>query len=424
MQYVLVSLMQNSKKPLLIVFLTVFIDLVGFGIVIPLSPYLAKEYGADALQVGLLLTIYSLMQFLFSPFWGQLSVRVGRRPIILMSVFGAGLAHLLFGFAQSYLVLFIARLFAGLFGANISTAFAYVADVTDEANRSKGMGIVGAAFGLGFVFGPFLGAELGHLGEQLGEAAPFGSSFAAIGAAVICFVNTILAYFYLPESLPGKSAYAAQDKLTRSAKGLKQRLQGLVSALRRPALGRLMVVYFLATTAMAHMEAALFLYVKDDFGLSLRQAGYGFAYVGILIAFTQGFLIRRLIPKFGDKKVLLAGLLMTAIGLAGIGFVDSVLQLGLVVTFLGLGSGLYGPSLNGLVSLLAGKSEQGAVMGTSQSFSALGRILGPVMGGVIYRDLGHEFPFWVAGGLCLLGLLLAFSVLASDALSKPALKHS
>ena len=163
-----------SNKPKLVLFLTVFLDLVGFGIIIPLSPYLSRQFGADAFEIGLLMAVYSAMQFLFNPFWGKISDRYGRRPIILMSVLGAGLSHLAFSFGNTFTILFIARMFAGIFGANISTAMAAMADLSEDKDRSKAMGLIGAAFGLGFVFGPFLGGTLGALGKTFGSAPPFG----------------------------------------------------------------------------------------------------------------------------------------------------------------------------------------------------------------------------------------------------------
>jgi multidrug resistance protein len=188
------------KKKLAIIFLTVFVDLVGFGIIIPMNSYLAKVFGATPLKVGLLMSIYSLMQFLFSPFWGQTSDRIGRRPVILLSLLGASVSHFGFAMSASYTGLFLCRMFAGIFGGNIPVAMAYIADLTAEKDRSKGMGLIGAAFGLGFILGPAIGGVFGHLGNSLGSTPPFGESFPAIIASLICFANFVSAYFFLPES--------------------------------------------------------------------------------------------------------------------------------------------------------------------------------------------------------------------------------
>lgn len=393
----------KKKSPLIVIFVTVFIDLIGFGIIIPLSPYLSTRFGADALQVGLLMAIYSLMQFLFSPFWGQLSDQYGRRPIILLSLFGASVSHLLFAFGDSLLILFVARGLAGLFGANISTAMAYIADVTDESDRSKGMGLIGAAFGLGFVMGPFLGGISGDLGSYLGEHPPFGESFGAVVASGICFVNFLMAIRFLPESLNLKG-------LQSQFKQKKPRLELALKHLKRKTVGPLMMIFFLLTFGMAHMEASLFLYVQDVFGWGLTKASFGFAYVGIVMVFTQGYLIRKLLPKYGENYLMLVGLGTAGFGLSMIGFADSVWIAAVAVTLLGIGVGIANPSLSGSISLLTPKEEQGGAMGVNQSLSALARIIGPVLGGWFYRDVSRGSPFLVAGGLAFLGLVFAFLI--------------
>ena len=393
--------MNTQKKPLVVIFLTVFIDLIGFGIIIPLSPYLASEFGADALQVGLLMTVYSAAQFLFSPLWGQLSDKFGRRPIILISLLGAGIAHLVFAMAQTYWLLFAARLLAGVFGANISTAMAYIADITGEKDRSKNMGLVGAAFGLGFVLGPSLGSLFGYVGEMLGTAPPFGKSFSAVIAGLICLANFAFAWKALKESLPRER---------RGVRQKKPRFEMIMVHLKRPVVGPLQVMYFLSSFAMAHMEASLFLLVQDDFQWSLTKAGLGFAYVGMIMVVTQGYLIRKLLPKLGEPYLLASGLLMKGLGLAGIALSGNVWDLAISVTLLGLGTGFINPALSGSISLLTSKDQQGGVMGVSQSLSALGRIVGPVLGGWLYRDLAHQAPFLAASLIVALSLLMALFI--------------
>ena len=208
------------------------------------------------------MSIYSLMQFIFAPFWGSLSDRVGRRPIILLSLLGAALSHLLFAFGAHLPVLFVARALAGFFGGNISTAMAYVADVTASKDRSKGMGLIGAAFGLGFILGPFIGGISGYLGLELGEQPPLGESFPALVAAFICFSNFVLAYFVLAESLRPSQR---DDLVARR----HSRLLAVFKLYQRPVLGTVMLVYFLTIFAMANMEVSLFLYVCVNFNWSL-----------------------------------------------------------------------------------------------------------------------------------------------------------
>lgn len=381
----------GKRSPLLVIFLTVFIDLVGFGIIIPLSPYLAREFAASPTQIGLLLSIYSITQFLFSPFWGSLSDRVGRRPVLLVSIGGGALAYTLFAFSTSFWLLFAARALAGFFGGNISTAHAYIADVTKPEERSKGMGLIGAAFGLGFIIGPVMGGLLGHVGQMLGSAPPFGLSFSALGAALICVLNFIFAWTQLPESLP-------PEKRT-SVRGRRKRHLELWNQLRRPRVGSLIFVYFLSGLAMAQMEAMLFPYVDDVFHWGLQTASYGFAYVGILMVLTQGVFIRRWMPRFGEPLLLAAGLAMFSVSLFGIAVSTSVTALAVTMTVLALGNGLMRPPNLGMISLLTPADEQGAAMGVTNSTASLGRIVGPVIGGLLYEKMGRTVPFYFAGVL-------------------------
>jgi MFS family permease len=391
-----------NKKPFLVIFLTVFMDLVGFGIIIPLNPFLARQFGADPLQVGLLMTIYSLFQLIFSPVWGQLSDRWGRRPIILVSVLGAGVSHLIFGFAGTLFGLFIARGLAGLFGGNISAAMAAMADLTPPKERSKGMGIIGAAFGLGFILGPFLGGIFAEVGTKLGSEPPFGGSFPAIVAAGICFANFALAYFILPETHP-VSARSSQTKRP-------PRWAMLLTTWRKPVLGSILTVFFLTSLAMAHMEASLFLLVQDRFQWGMTKASMGFAYVGVMIAFTQGYLIRKTLPKWGEAKSFLIGLVAMGAGFFGIAIAQEVWVLAIAVTALAVGNGFANPALLGSVSLLSPAESQGGHLGVNQSLSSLGRILGPALGGLFYREFGMSTPFLAAGGLVILGLIIGYGV--------------
>lgn len=389
-----------KRSPLVVVFLIVFIDLIGFGIIIPLAPYLATHVGATPFEVGFLMSIYSLMQFIFAPFWGKLSDRVGRRPILLMSLLGSSIAHLIFAFSSQLWMLFLSRAFAGFFGANISTAMAYIADVTEEKDRSKGMGLIGAAFGLGFITGPALGGILSHYGMKIGETPPFGMGFSALGASAICFLNFLVAIKVLKESLAKGTPIKEKES----------RLLTIKRYIARPTLGFLIVLTFVSTFAFAHMESTLALFVKDLWDWDIIHASFAFAYVGLISVFTQGFLIRKLMPRYGEPRLLFFGLFLAAVGLAGIGFSHNVIQLIFSVTVMGLGMGLFNPSNLGSISLLAGIREQGAVMGVSQSFSALGRILGPASGGFIYEEVGTRFPFWIGAGVMFVGFLVLLRV--------------
>ena len=374
-----------NQSPLFIIFITVFIDLIGFGMIIPLSPYFAQNFGANSFEVGLLMAIYSGFQFVFSPFWGRLSDRIGRRPVLLVSLMGAALAHLLFGLAGSLTVLFIARAFAGLFGANISTAMAYIADVTGHKERSKGMGLIGAAFGLGFVFGPALG----------GMIASYSPTAVAYTASAICFLNFVWAFFKLKESRIGNTETKRPSRLT-----------SFLQAFKKPVVSNLLLISFSASLAMAAMEASLFLYVKDLLGWSLQTASFGFAYVGIAMAFNQGFLVRKVLPKFGEPVLLLVGTFLFALSLALIALPPTVTSLAIAMTILALGVGFVNPSINGSISQLTSSDEQGETLGVVQSLSALARILGPPAGGWLYAVYSPHAPFAFGAGIAFIGFIL------------------
>lgn len=380
-----------SKRPILVIFLTVFIDLVGFGIIIPLSPYLARTFGATPFEIGLLMAVYSAMQFLFSPFWGRLSDRIGRRPVLLISIAGTALAHLLFYFSGALWLLFLARTLAGIFGANISTAMAYIADITSQRDRSKSMGLVGAAFGLGFICGPVIG----------GFTVDMGENFPALIAAILSLINLTMAFFILKESL------SPENRQTRLA---KSRIKNILDKIRKPVVGALLFAQFTSALAMANMEASMFLYVKDRFDWDIKMASYGFAYVGICMAFTQGFLVRKLMPRYGERILLVVGFIFFSVGMFTIGLSEWIWLLAIAMTALALGTGLINPSVSGGLSLLTSPTEQGEIIGVNHSLAALARIIGPAIGGYIYMHISIGAPFYLAGGLGAAGLLFIWRV--------------
>ena len=378
-----------NRHPLAVIFFTVFLDLVGFGIIIPLSPYLAREFGASAFEVGLLMAVYSGMQFLFSPFWGGISDRVGRRPVLLVSIAGTAIAHTLFYFADHLWLLFAARLLAGAFSANISTAMAYIADITPAQDRSRNMGLIGAAFGLGFVLGPAIAGLLAH----------FGENFPALAAAFLSLLNFTLAVFVLDESLSEQS---------RRQRPRGSRLRSIVEKMQRPVVGSLLFAQFAIGLAMANMEASLFLYMQDRFGWGVRQSSYGFAYVGICIAFTQGYLVRKYLPSHGERRMLIIGFLFFICGMLFVGLSPWIWLLALAMTALALGNGFINPAVSGSISLLTPAHEQGEVLGVNQSIAALARIIGPLMGGYIYDHVSRPSPFYVAALMAAAGLAIVW----------------
>lgn len=380
----------SAKK---IVFLIVFLDLVGFGMFITLSPFLARQFMADELQLGLLMSSYSVMQFLFAPVWGRLSDRIGRRPILLMSLLGGSISYLGLAFAPSLWWLFVCRSFAGVFAANISTAHASMADMSDKKDRASAMGLIGAAFGLGFIVGPSLGALFGYLGYKLGNEAPFGIFFPAFMAFVITLGNFGWAYFKLPETRRPDST-----PVEKSPKWWKFADQPFL-------VTYLILVFFLANFAMPLMEVMLFPFVNDRFGWGFVESGIGFAVVGLVMAFTQGYLVRKVMPKWGERKTAVLGMALLALSFYMISISTTIAFLAAAMFVLALGNGLMRPSLLAIVSLLGKEKDQGTIMGASQSAASMGRILGPVLGGWLYASVGQASPFFAAGCITVVGFL-------------------
>lgn len=377
------------KPSLLIVWLTVFIDLIGFGIVVPLVPLFSKQFGAHGLVIGLIIASFSAMQFVFAPVWGRLSDRIGRRPVLLVSTLGAAASYVLFAFSCGMTnhtlglgLMVAARAFAGICGGNITVAQAYIADVTPPEQRSKKMGLIGMAFGLGFIFGPVIGAlSWKHLGNS-------GPGWMAAG---LCAANFLLALFVLGESRqPASEPVAPRPRLNQWA-----------HTMGKPRIGLLVGVFFLATFCFSCFESTLPLLVSDNFQLDIQSDEgsastviYLFAYCGIISAFVQGGAIGRLVTRLGESKLIALSLVLTALSLGVIPFIKGsttltwatlfqseglpwVLML-IVLALLSVGTALTRPPLFGLLSNLTPANEQGETIGVAQSAGSLARILGPI----------------------------------------------
>ena len=384
----------STKTRLGILFLTVFLDLVGFGIVLPLLPFYADRFGASGTQVGLLITVYSVAQLFLAPVWGRVSDRVGRRPILILGLLGSAASYVVFAFAGSLTILFISRILAGIGGATVPVAQAYIADITPPERRAGNLGLIGAAFGLGFIFGPALGGVL----------APISAEAPGLAAAVLCFGNGVLAFFLLPESL--SHAERAERALTRSP----VRLRDFVTALRDPGTARILLLSFLFTVAFAAMQPTFPLFGATRFGLEERNVGYLFAFLGMVSATVQGGLVRRLVPLMGEARLIkLSGAPFIA-GLLTIAYAPSVgvLLVGLALLAMGFGGTL--PSIVSLLSRVAPPELQGSVLGIGQSVGSLARIIGPFLAGVVYDSLGIAWPYiggaWVAAAAFLVALTL------------------
>jgi MFS transporter, DHA1 family, tetracycline resistance protein len=381
-----------KKSPLFIIFFTVFIDLVGFGIVLPMLPYYAESYGASALAVGLLSTSYSLMQFLFTPVWGRLSDRHGRRPLILLSLAGSCIGFLIFGLARSLLFLFVGRMVAGIAGAIIPTTNAYIADVTTPETRAKGMGLVGAAFGLGFILGPAIGGIL----------APYGYDKAPLLASAMAAANLLFACFKLPESLTPETRGRALSR--------RFDLGTLARALSHPRVSILLLMYFVVTFAFSNMEATFALLNEHEYSLSARQTGYMFAFIGIVMSLVQGGLIGRAVRRFGEKGCISFGTFLMIFGLTLMPFAPSMPLYCGIVAVLSLGAGLNNPALTALLSRSSAADEQGGVLGIAQSLSSLGRILGPAWGGFTFGRFGLRWPFLTGGCIMVIAFLMSLKI--------------
>jgi DHA1 family tetracycline resistance protein-like MFS transporter len=320
-----------SRSPLIVIFTTVFIDLVGFGIVIPVLPFYAEgtAFNATPRTVGLLFASYSVMQLIFSPILGGLSDKYGRRPVLLLSIIGTGIGFLVLGFAKTIFMLFVGRILDGITGGNIATAQAYIADVTTKENRAKGMGLIGAGFGLGFIFGPAIGGILSGWGIQV----PF------LFAAALCFANAVLLYFRLPETV------TANHPAKHSAAGGRSFHQ-VLNSLKDPRLGWVLAVYFLFIVSFSIMTTSFALFTMFRFGYGAQHTGYLFAYVGLIAVIIQGGLIGKLVKRFGELPLVTFGALCFAISLFAVPFV--------------------GPAAGGLAALLVG----GGVFSMGNSLAA------------------------------------------------------
>ncbi|HXO92195.1 MAG TPA: MFS transporter [Stellaceae bacterium] len=386
-------------------FLIVFVDLVGFGLVIPLLPFYAVRFAASPQEVTALLAIYSLAQLVTAPLWGRLSDRVGRRPVLLVSLTASALAYLWLGGATALWMLFAARGFAGACAGNIAAAQAYIADVTGPEERARGMGLIGAAFGLGFIIGPALGGLIA--GNDPATADTVTPAWVAAGLSVLALCGVLL---LLPESLPANLGDRAAGR---------SRVGAVMDVLSRPILSRLILIFFLVILAFAGMESTFALWAIGQFGWGPRQVGYVFAYVGVLSAVLQGGLIGHLARRFGEERLLLGGLTLIGLGLLVMTLAYNLAALVAAVTALALGMGLTQPSLNSLISRRAGGAEQGEVMGVSQSVASLSRVLGPFAAGFCFAEFGRNAAFLWGAVLVAAALLLARKLLRL-AVARPA----
>lgn len=375
------------------VFVTVLLDLIGFGMILPLLPFYAQKLAATPAEIGWLFASYSLAQLVFAPLLGRLSDRVGRRPVLLTSIAGGIGAYLLFASAGTYGMLLLARSLAGIAAANYSIAQAYVADVTPPKDRSRAMGmVVGAAFGLGFILGPALGGLIAHF---------FGDRAVPLTSAGLGVINLILAALWLRESLPPEVRGRVHGESWLDPRGVARVWHNA------PVRG-LMLLFFLVTFCFSMMESTLALFCQARFRFGVAETSMLFVFIGVILVGVQGGAVGPLVKKFGERRLIVAGILLMGAGLLLLPWAPLWWFLLPALALLALGSGVHNPSSLGLLSLLTDDAAQGGTSGVYRSFGALARTLGPVAGPWLFgSSAGIESPFWAAGALMLAALLPA-----------------
>ncbi|HEV3058638.1 MAG TPA: MFS transporter [Vicinamibacterales bacterium] len=382
-------------RPLLVIFLTIFVNLVGFGIIIPLLPYYAQTFGASPVIIGLLFAVFSLCQLVAAPALGDLSDRHGRRPILIFSLAGTVISFVMLAVAHSVTMLFAARIVDGLSGGNISTARAYVADVTEPKDRARAYGLIGAAFGLGFILGPALSGVL----SRVSYTAPIWA------AAGLTLAATVMAWLWLPETVH------------RAHAGVGNPFRYLPDLLKRPLVRRILVIDFTYWCAFAVFQTMFALIAARRFDFGVARTGYLFAGFGVLGAIIQGGLIRSVVRRLGDKRTFMVGVTFGAIGLVAAAVAPTPAMFIAALVPLALGIGFGHPTMSSLVSLVAKGDEQGRVQGAASAVESLGRTVGPVWGSASLQQIGESVPYISAAILLLFTLVMAvgFDIGAADA---------
>jgi len=380
--------MNNAR--LSTIFAVVFVDLLGFSLILPLLPYYAETFGANPTIIGLLVASYAAAQLLGAPLLGRLSDRYGRRLILLVSIFGSAIGFVLLGIANTLGMLFFSRVLDGLTGGNISVAQAYIADISDDENRARNFGLIGAAFGLGFIIGPAAGGLL----SRWGYAVP------AFVAAGLAFLNFVAVYFFLPESLTEEDLSAARNKQTHS----KFDLGATWRSLSGPRVGPLFTIRFFTSLASSIFQTIFALFALERLGYSAEQTGYVLGYVGVLVSLVQGLLIGRLAKRYPESGLIVFAIGLLSISLAIWAFTPNLIVLLLVLIPMAVAIGILGAIINSALSRSVYPQEVGSTLGISASLESLTRVIGPSLGGVLLGQVGTWSP-GVFGAVVLLGLL-------------------
>lgn len=387
----------NRRTQFSLIFLTILLSTIGFGVCIPVLPMYAEKFGATEFQNGMLVGVFSLVMFFSAPLWGRLSDRIGRRPVLIISIIGSAIGYIVMGWAGSLPWLFVARIIDGISGGNVATAQAYIADISKPEERSKAMGLIGAAFGLGFVIGPAIG---GILAAKVSPNAPF------YFVAVLCLINALLVYWALPESLTVE-------------KRMESHTEQPISEMLNHADGSLylsvVAVYFVCLAAFSIMTAVFALFAEKRFQMDQLAVGYVMAVIGIVGVIMQGGVIRRILPKYGEVKLARAGIIALFASFVMLPLVGGKGTLYAVSCLIAIGNSLVQPTLSGLGSRSVDASWQGRAMGFMQGAASLGRGLGAVAGGWLLsfdRGAAHygRTPYWVAAALMVVTFVIAFGL--------------
>lgn len=382
----------QERRTLTFVFLTVFLDLLGAGILIPIMPYLVRQFRSDAFTVGMLAVSFSIAQFVAAPVLGALSDRVGRRPVLLFSIVGSAFGYFLFGWAGSLWVMFLARIVDGVTGGNISTAMAAIADTSKPEDRAKNFGLIGMAFGLGFIIGPVLGGLLSKISLQ----AP------AYGAGCIGLVTATFGYFLFPETLP----------VERRKKGIvtaaeANPLRSVSDALARPAIRMFLFALFFLNFAFAALQTNFSNYTMERFQFGPDDNAWAFAFIGLLAALMQGFVVRKLMPVWGERVMAIRGFFLFFTGFLVVAFAPTAFWIFPGIAMIAVGSSFTNPTLNALISRRSAANEQGSILGTTQSVLSLTRVAGPAWAGIVFDKVGPGAPYWTGAVFIALALMMA-----------------
>jgi MFS transporter, DHA1 family, tetracycline resistance protein len=378
----------RNNKSLFTIFLIVFIDLFGFGVILPLLPFIGEKYGANPFMIGILSATYSVFQLVATPVLGRLSDRFGRKKLLIISQIGSMLGYILLGFANSLPLLFLSRIIDGATGGNISIAQAYIADVTTKENRAKGMGLIGAAFGLGFIVGPAVGGLLSH----------FGFWAPAFAAAFISFLTIISTFFFLPETVNVQEAKQNPRRKFNFAE--------FINIMKTYPIGLLIFVFFILNFAFSIMQGNFSLWTEHTFKFGPTQNGLMFAYIGVLSVIMQMIILPYLTKKAGEKKLLKLAVFILSISLFAFIFVIHPILILIPLTLMPFGNGLSNPLIQSIASEDMPKEDYGGTLGILQSAGSFGRIFGPIAGGWMFGAFNKDVPFVVAGSVVLLTFFL------------------